>query len=439
MTSLPPHNLDAEMSVLGVLLMQNDQLETALEQITEMDFYLPKHQLIFKTFRELARASQAFDLITVSNSLRIDGAFERIGGSEYLAQLIDRSLEGFHFEGHCLIIKETSMARQIISLSQDVQGRAFKQDFQSVSELIEYTQRRVLQLDQSSSSQNTLHPIHDVMKNSIKQIEHRYNSKDSILGISTGFKSLDEIMNGLKPGELVVVGARPSMGKTAFSLCLAVNIALAQKKRLAYFSIEMPKETLVMRMLAASAGIALDRVMTGRISDTEWPRLIRAASDIADCDILIDESNPLSPHEIKARCRRAKVAGGLDCVMVDYLQMMKVKDQRIESREREVAEISSSLKALAKELQVPVIALAQLNRELGKRNDKRPSLTDLSGSGTIEMDADIAVFLHREEYYDREDPNLQGLAELIVAKNRNGKTGIAKMRFESSLNRFRDL
>ena len=436
--TLPPHNTEAEMQVLGTILMQSDQLEVALENLSEDDFYHPKHQTIFETYRSLRKSGQVIDLVHLPDALKRSGNLDRVGGVTYLVELAEHTFSTAHFESHCSLIREKSLARKLISFSQDVQGRAFREQFDKVADLIEYAQRGVLQLDQFAGSANTLHEVHEIIKDSLTEIEKRYLSKATILGISSGFRALDELVNGFKPGELIILAARPSMGKTACSLSLAPNIALGLKKRVAYFSVEMPKETLVMRMLASRAGIALDRIMIGRLSDLEWPRLISAAGDIADSRLLIDESNPLSPNELKSRCRKVKMNGGLDCVIVDYLQLMRLKDQRVETREREVAEISATLKAVAKELQIPVIALAQLNREADKRPDKRPNISDIRESGSIEMDADVIMMLYREDYYDREIPDVQGLAEIIVGKNRNGRTGVAQMRFDPASNRFSD-
>ena len=434
---LPPQNLDAERSVLGAILLKHENLETALETINEKSFYDPRHELIFVACRDLRKLSQPIDFITLSDHLRKKDQFERIGSATYLVELSEHGIGAYNIKGYCSIIREKALSRSIISMAQEIQSRAFNQDFDEISSLVEFAQKSVLQLD-TSSDKNSLHEIHDVMKLSIGEIETRYKSQSSILGISSGFKNLDELTNGFKPGEMIVLAARPSMGKTACSLSLAANISLGSKKRIAYFSIEMPKETLVMRMLASRAAIPLDRIMTGRIYDNEWARLITAAGEIAESRMVIDESNPLSPQELRSRCRRLKMSGDLDCVMVDYLQMMRVKDEKVETREREVAEISATLKSIAKELQIPVIALAQLNRGSDRREDKRPTISDLRESGSIEMDADVIMLLYRDDYYERNDPSNQGQAEIIIAKNRNGKTGTAKMRFESDLNRFSD-
>lgn len=434
--TLPPHNTDAEMCVLGTILLEQNQLEAALETLTASDFYHSRHHTIFDIFREEKRQGRDLDLISVSDSLTKAGSLEKIGGPTYLAELTEHAIGAFHFEGLCTMIKEKSLARQLVTISREIQERAFGQAFGKVSDLIDFAQKQIFDLDRNSGAKETIYRIQEVMVTSMSEIERRFNAGSSILGLSSGYANLDALTNGFKPGELIVLAARPSMGKTAFSLNLVYNIAIALKKTVAYFSIEMPRETLVMRMLAASSGIPLDLVMAGRISDPQWPRLIQAAANISEANFLIDDSNPLSPNELRARCRRTMLSGGLDCVVIDYLQMMKVKDQRMESREREVAEISATLKSIAKELNIPVIALAQLNRDVTKRIDKRPSLSDLSQSGAIEMDADVIMMVHREEYYDRNNPDVQGKAEIIIEKNRNGKTGVAKMQFNSALNLF---
>ena len=272
----------------------------------------------------------------------------------------------------------------------------------------------------------------------MEKIEFLYANKSEVTGIRTGFLKFDEMTAGLQPSELIIVAARPSMGKTAFSLNLALNAALYQKKTVAYFSLEMSKEAVMARCLSSASRIHMGDLKVGRISDENWPKLISTAAKLSDSPLYIDDSSGISPFEIRSKCRRLKAKHGLDLIMIDYLQLMSLKT-KVESREREVAEISKTLKAIARELKVPVIALAQLNRGVEGRGDKRPMLSDLRESGSIEQDADVICMLYRDDYYDKEDPEKQGMAEIIIGKQRNGPTGTVKMRFDGSIGLFQDI
>ena len=277
----------------------------------------------------------------------------------------------------------------------------------------------------------------EIVKASIEKIEELYKRKTDVTGVPTGFHELDKMTSGLHGGELTIIAARPSMGKTAFSLNLASHMTLRAKKSVAYFSVEMGKESLMMRLLAGESKISMGELRNGRIQDASWPKLIQAAGAISDAKLFIDDTSGISPFEIRARCRRLKAQHQLDCIMIDYMQIMQLK-QRVDSREREVSEISRSLKALAKELNVPVIALAQLNRSVEGRSDRRPMLSDLRESGSIEQDADVIMMLYRDDYYDKDDPDKQGNAEVIIGKQRNGPTGTVKLKFDAKTNKFRD-
>jgi replicative DNA helicase len=277
----------------------------------------------------------------------------------------------------------------------------------------------------------------EIVKASIQKIEELYKRKADVTGVGTGFTELDKMTSGLHPGEMTIIAARPSMGKTAFSLNIAQHIALRLKKTVAYFSLEMGKESMMMRMLSAESKVNMSEIRNGRIQDSAWPKLINAASALSEASIFIDDTPGVSPFEIRSRARRLKAEHGIDVIMIDYLQLMSMK-QKFNSREQEVAEISKSLKAIAKELQVPIIALAQLNRGVEGRADRRPMLSDLRESGSIEQDADVIMMLYRDDYYDKDDPEKQGHAEVIIGKQRNGATGTVKLRFDAKYNRFRD-
>jgi replicative DNA helicase len=436
-TITPPHSIEAEQNILGGLLMEPEILSSITDLVRTEDFYSPRHRLIFDIMKKQKAQNRPADIVHVTTGLKELGELQTCGGHEYLMKLIEGTISASRIESYCEILKQKSIQRGLITSCKEIQTRSFQNTFKNIDELVDFALKEMQNIDNSRSSKDTLVDVLSVMKTVIPEIEARAKSGNSLVGISSGFQNIDSLTLGFKPSELIIAAARPSMGKTAFSLNLAYNMAVTSRKRIAYFSVEMPKETLVLRMLASAAGIDLGRLQSGQIRDNEWSKLIDRASKISDTELYIDDSNPLSPAELRSRCRYLKHTKGLDCVMVDYLQLMRSLG-KAESREREVAEISSTLKSVAKELKIPVIALAQLNREADKRDGNRPVISDLRDSGSIEMDADVIMMLLREDYYNKDDPSIAGHAEIIVGKNRNGKTGVAKMKFIAELNRFED-
>ncbi|PWU18992.1 MAG: replicative DNA helicase [Bdellovibrio sp.] len=433
---VPPQNIEAETSILGSLMLESEAWDQIGDLIEAEDFYRPSHQILFRSIKTLIHRNQPIDLITVTNFLQSENQLQGVGGPEYLIDLVSRTVTTANVESHTRIVREKSLLRRAIQISGEVIDQAYAEDFNSVDEFIDQSEEKFYRLGETTHAEGLVGPM-DLVKDSIIKIEELYHRKAEVTGVPTGFTLLDKMTSGLQSGELVIIAARPSMGKTALALNVAQHIALRHKKTVAFFSLEMSREAVMMRLLASEARINMKDVRSGRISDSAWPKLIEAAGVISDSPFYIDETTGISPFELRTRCRRLKAQHGLDIVMIDYLQMMKLKE-RVESREREVSEISRTLKAIAKELHIPVIALAQLNRGVEGRTEKRPMLSDLRESGSLEQDADIIMMLYREDYYDKEDPEKQGHAEIIIGKQRNGPTGTVKLRFDAEYTRFRD-
>lgn len=433
---IPPQDIEAEFSVLGGLMLDSEAFDQVADIIEIADFYTPAHQVIYKAILELHQKTQPIDLITVKNHLESKNELDQIGGPEYLLTLLDKVITSANIDSHAKIIKEKSLLRKLIHTSTGIIEKSFSHDYSDVDWLIDYAESEILKVGEEKSSSGLIGST-EIVTASIKKIEELYQRKADVTGVPSGFTDLDKMTAGLHGGELIIIAARPSMGKTAFSLNVASHMALRAKKAVAYFSVEMGKESLMMRLLAGESKISMGELRNGRIQDASWPKLIQAAGLISESKLFIDDTSGISPFEIRARCRRLKAQHGLDCIMIDYLQIMQLK-QKVDSREREVSEISRSLKAIAKELNVPVIALAQLNRGVEGRSDRRPMLSDLRESGSIEQDADVIMMLYRDDYYDKDDQDKQGHAEVIIGKQRNGPTGTVKLRFDAKTNKFRD-
>ena len=433
---IPPQNLEAEQSILGALMLDPDAWDQVCDLLVDSDFYKHSHQILFRAVKELQNKSHPVDLITVNNLLQGSGELQAAGGPDYLADLVGRTVSSVNVASYAKIVKEKAVLRKMIATSTEVIDKAYAEDFPTVDHFLDEAEARFYRLGEQKNSEGLVAPM-DIVRESIHKIEELYKAKAEITGVPTGFNYLDKMTAGLHPGELTIIAARPSMGKTAFSLNLAQHIALKSKKTVAYFSLEMSQQAVMMRILASEARINAKDIRSGRLSDAAWPKLIHAAGQLSESKLFIDETSGVSPLEIRSRSRRLKAQHGLDCIIIDYLQLMKLKE-KVESREREVSEISRTLKALAKELHVPVIALAQLNRGVEGRTEKRPMLSDLRESGSIEQDADVIMMLYRDDYYDKDDPEKKGHAEVIVGKQRNGPTGTVKMIFEAEYGRFRD-
>lgn len=433
---LPPQNLEAEQSILGGLMLDSAAIDQVEDLIDSEDFYKPAHQKIYATIKELHHKNEKADLLTVSNLLDSRQEMDSIGGPAYLANLLEKTLSAANIQSYAKIVREKSLLRRLIGTSSGIIEKAYTGEYQDIESFVDMAEAEIFKVAENKGTSG-LTGAWSIVESSIKRIEELYKRKEEITGLATGFTMLDRLTAGMHGGELIIIAARPSMGKTAFSLNIAGHVALRLKKTVAYFSLEMGKESVMTRMLAGEAKVGMGELRSGRIQDANWPRLISAAGALSEAPLFIDDTAGISPFEIRARCRRLKARHGLDIIMIDYLQMMSLK-QRVESREREVSEISKTLKGVAKELQVPVIALAQLNRAVDSRGDRRPMISDLRESGSIEQDADVVMMLYRDDYYDKDDPDKQGLAEVIIGKQRNGPTDTVKLRFDAKFNRFRD-
>ncbi len=434
---LPPQNLDAEKSILGGLMLETEAWDEVSELLTEEDFYKPSHRRVFAAIREIHRREMPSDLVTVSNLLMEKGELESLGGPAFLAELIDQTPSTANIVPYAKIVRDKSLLRQVIHSSQDFLDKAYGQKFESLDAFLDGIEARIFQLTESKTTSGLV-DASELVKVSLEKLESLYSNQMAVTGVPSGFAELDDLTAGFHPGELTILAARPSMGKTALSLNIAQYAALKEKKKVAYFSVEMGKEQVMIRMLASAAKIRLSDLRIGKIDDQAWPRLINTAAALSETGLFIDDTSGISPFDIRAKARRMKAKHGLDMIMIDYLQLMGMK-QRYENREREVSEISKLLKSVAKELQVPVIALAQLNRGVEGRSDRRPMLSDLRESGSIEQDADVIMMIYREDYYDRENPEIKGVAEIIIAKQRNGPTDTVKLRWIPEYGIFENL
>lgn len=433
MEKIPPHSLEAEQAVLGGLMLSPEAWDEIADQITDSDFFKPAHKKIFSTLKGLTKKGQSTDLIVVSNQLKTTNEINSVGGIQYLTEIIDNTPSITHIKEYAKIIKEKSLVRMMIKSAMDIAETGYSGAFEDVETFFEKAESDVFKLSNLKTPDSNLMASSDLVKLSLKRLEELYENQNSVTGVPTGFVDLDEMLSGLQPGELSILAARPSMGKTALSLNIACHAAFVEKKSIAYFSVEMPKEILMMRILGIESGVSLSQIRTGRLDEKTWPAIINTAAKVADSNLYIDDTTGISPFEIRSKARKLKSKGGLDLIMIDYLQLMGMR-QKFDSREREVAEISKGLKALAKELKVPVLALAQLNRGVEGRANRRPMLSDLRESGSIEQDADVIMMIYREDYYEKENPT--GTAEVIVGKQRNGPTGTVQLRWDPHTGRF---
>ena len=432
---VPPQNLEAEESVLGGILIENDALNTVLDIIIPEDFYKGANQKIFKCAINLFDRSEPVDLITLTNELKRSNMIEEIGGASYLASLVDKVPTAANISHYAKIVREKAILREIIKASTGIISESYEEG-EDIELFLDKTEKIIFGISERMG-RSTFYPIRNVIKDSFKTIERLYEKKEQVSGLPTGFKDFDKLTAGLQPADLVIVAGRPSMGKTSFCLNVATMVALKHQVTVAIFSLEMSKEQLVTRMLCSESKVDSSLLRGGMIEDQDWYRLTNAAGQLSEAPIFIDDSSQITTLEMRAKARRLKTSNNLGLVMVDYLQLMQNRG-RYESREKEISDISRSLKALAKELNVPVIALSQLNRGVESRVDKRPQMSDLRESGAIEQDADLIAFIYRDELYNK-DTEEKGVAEIIVAKHRNGPTGVAKLAFLAPFTKFENL
>jgi len=433
--NIPPQNLDAEQSVLGGILLENEAIAKALEMISAADFYKEAHRRIFNRMLDLYERNEPIDLITLTDELTKRKELEGVGGASYLAEVVSMAPTAANIRHYCKIVREKSTLRSLITSATEIVQEAFQAPG-GVDELIDTAERKIFDISEKRIRQSFV-PTKEIIHDTIEMVERLYDRKEMITGVPSGFRDLDEKTAGFQPGDLVIIAGRPSMGKTAVALNIAQNVAIRNKEPVGLFSLEMSKEQLVLRMLCSEAMVNSQKVRTGYVSKTDWPLLTSAAGRIFDAPIYIDDSPVNTALEMRAKSRRLKMEHGLGLIIVDYLQLMKGR-AGIDSREQEISDISRSLKALARELKVPVIALSQLNRAVEQRKPPKPMLSDLRESGAIEQDADVIIFVYREEVYNKDDPNLKGRAELIIGKQRNGPIGTVNLAYLEEFTTFKD-
>jgi replicative DNA helicase len=432
---VPPHSVEAEQAVIGGLLLDNRAWEDIGDRVSENDFYRGDHRLIFNAIRSLEEKSQPFDAVTLSEWLGKHGQLEDAGGMAYIGRLAKETPTAANIVAYADIVRERSVLRQLIAVGTDIAGSGFKTEGRSSRELVEIAEKRVYEIaEQDMRGRGGFRDIKELLTKTVEEIDYLFQSEGNITGVPTGFDKFDESTTGLHGGELIIIAGRPSMGKTTFAMNIAENAAIGHRTPVAVFSMEMPGEQLAMRMISSLGRIDQHHVRTGQLTDEDWPRITSAVHMLSEAKLFIDDTPALSPGEVRARARRIKRKHGLGLVVLDYLQLMQVPGGG-ENRATEISEISRGLKAMAKELNVPVIALSQLNRSLEQRPDKRPIMSDLRESGAIEQDADLIVFIYRDEVYNDDSPD-KGMAEIIIAKQRNGPIGKSVLTFLGKYTKF---
>ena len=432
---LPPQNLEAEQAVLGSMLLEEDALVQAAELLEEGAFYKDAHRKIFSTLIALYKANVPVDLVTVTEEFKKRNWLEEIGGASYLATLTSVVPTASNAQYYCGIVKQKAILRNLIRASTQIASECYEEASEP-DLLLDKAETLIFDIASKKVKRDAI-AMKDIIKSSIEMIDALYQRKGMITGLPTGFVELDQQLAGLQPADLVVVAGRPAMGKSSFSLCVAEHAALIQKTGIAIFSLEMSKENLVQRMLCSHARINAHNVRSGMLSTSDWPTLTKAAGKLSEAPIFVDDSPSISVLELRAKARRLKSRHGIGLVILDYLQLMN-ESSYADNRQQEISVISRSLKALARELNVPVIAVSQLSRAPERRESFRPRLSDLRESGAIEQDADVVLMLFREDYYNPSDEN-KGIAEVIVAKQRNGPTGTVKLAFIKEYTRFETL
>ena len=434
---LPPQNIEAEQSVLGGVLIENEAVHKVMEILTAEDFYRDAHRKIYDALMDLAERDEPADLITLTNELRKKEHLDSVGGASYVTSLIDSVVTAANIEYYAKIVKEKAILRKLIDTSTEIITHSYE-DRSDVEGLLDEAERAIFEISENRVKPS-FYSIRDIVKQSFKTIERLYEKKELVTGVPSGYRDLDQRTAGFQPSDLIIVAGRPSMGKTAFCLNVAQYAAIEKRIPVAIFSLEMSKEQLVIRMLCSEAQVEGTRLRTGFLTESDWPRLTLAAGNLSDAPIFIDDAAALSVLDLRAKARRLNAEHGLGMIMIDYLQLMRGR-AKVESRQQEISEISRSLKALAKELNIPVIAVSQLSRKTEERQGMRPQLSDLRESGAIEQDADVILFIYRDEVYNRSEDNPnRGKAEVIIGKQRNGPTGKIELAFLEKFTTFKEL
>jgi replicative DNA helicase len=434
---VPPHSVEAEQAVLGGLMLNERAWDQVADKLREEDFYRRDHQLIFRAIGNLAEKQQPCDAVTLGEYFESNGLTEQVGGTGYVIELASTTPSAANIVAYAEIVREKSVLRQLIDVGTTIANDGFQPEGRPSRELLENAEKSVFEIAEAGSrGKKQFVAMKSAVKDAFRILQERYENKGSITGVPTGFNDFDARTTGLQPADLIILAARPSMGKTALALNMAEYAALKTKRAVAVFSMEMSASQLAFRLISSLGRVNAQNLRTGELEDEDWSRVSHAITLLADAKIFIDDTPALSPTELRSRARRlAREHGGLALIVIDYLQLMQVPGNK-ENRATEIAEISRSLKALAKELNCPVIALSQLNRSLEQRTDKRPVMSDLRESGGIEQDADVIAFIYRDEYYNKENSPDKGLAEVIIAKQRNGPTGTVKLVFNGQYTRF---
>jgi replicative DNA helicase len=433
---VPPHSIEAEQSVLGGLMLDNEVWHQVAERVRAEDFYRNDHRSIFHALTQLAQENRPCDVVTVSEWLSARELLDECGGLSYLVSLAEHTPTAANISAYADIVRERAIRRQLIHAGTEIAGSAFRTEGRSTDELLDQAESTVFEIaEQASRGRRAVRQINELVNEALVRIDTLYREQKSVTGLASGFSDFDNLTSGLQNSDLIVVAGRPSMGKTAFAVNLAEHAAIKDKAAVAIFSMEMPGEQLAMRMMSSLGRVDQQKVRTGRLSDDDWPRLTSAVSILSEAKLFIDDTPALTPSEVRSRCRRlVRENGHLGLVVIDYLQLMQVPGTT-ENRATEISEISRSLKALAKELATPVVALSQLNRSLESRPNKRPVMSDLRESGAIEQDADVIVFIYRDEVYNEDSPD-KGSAEIIIGKQRNGPIGTVRLAFLGQYTRF---
>jgi replicative DNA helicase len=432
---LPPQNIEAEQSILGGILIENDALNTVVEFLEDNDFYRESHQKIFHCMIILSERNEPLDLITLTNELKKSKELESIGGASYLAGLVESVPTAANIAYYAKIVKEKSILRKLISTATEIVTQSY-QEGKNLEDFLDDAEQAIFRISEHRVKP-AFYPIKEIVKESFKVIERLYEKKELITGVPSGFKDLDRKTAGFQNADLIIVAGRPSMGKTTLCLNIAQHASINAKIPTALFSLEMSKEQLAIRMLCSEARVDSARLRSGFLSESDWPKLTMAAGALSDAPIFIDDTPAMSVLELRAKARRLKADRGLGLIIIDYLQLMRGRSG-MERREQEISEISRSLKALAKELDIPVLAISQLSRKAEDRPGRQPQLSDLRESGAIEQDADVIIFIYRDEVYNP-DSDRKGTAEVIIGKQRNGPTGKVDLSFISEFTTFKDL
>lgn len=431
----PPHSIEAEQSVLGGLMLDNRTWDQVADRLTEDDFYRHDHKLIFRAIRALSETDRPADAVTLAEWLDGQSLLDQAGGLEYLGLLARETPSAANVRAYADIVRERGVLRELIRVGGEIASDAYAPEGRSPAELLDTAERHVFELaERGGRNSKSFQNIKDLLNKAVDRIDYLFHTDSTVTGLPTGLNEFDTMTAGLQRGDLVIVAGRPSMGKTSFAMNLAENAAIGEKQPTAIFSMEMSGEQLVMRLISSLGRIDQGKVRTGKLDESDWPRVTNAVKLMSEAPLFIDDTPALTPTEIRARARRLKREHGLGLIVVDYLQLMQVHGGK-ENRATEISEISRSLKGLAKEMDCPVIALSQLNRNLEQRPNKRPVMSDLRESGSIEQDADLIVFIYRDEVY-YEDSNDKGTAEIIIGKQRNGPIGMVRTAFLGRYTRF---